>query len=704
MKRLTQITLAIILFLALAVPGWAATYYVSPTGSNTPPYDTWAKAANLSSTAITAGNAGGGPHTVYIAPGTYDDYLVLTDADWVGGNVIGTSAHGVTTPAVKGQVLINHAAHSLLTASIAVTVKNLSFTGADAAHNAFVITNANGFVGDNLYIYDCNATILSAAVGTTNATITNSTIGGTLSTVGVAIYGGHTTGTITFSYCLIKASNKNYLTNSLTTDQIKNAGAGVLTFNNCLISGGRRSHLSVSAGTLNLNNNVILPTTNGGIATVTQSGTGTLNLTANIILGDWYGTTHPCVSGTLNTDVGNIYKIHRPIFTKQQRVGYVIPCVDDSSDSVYAKLVETELQSRGMKGTWACDAYAAVNTPAYKTEIQGMVDRGVMSIGGHGYSHTDLTTTGNACTITKVGATINVDRAGDVITITPGGTVTGFKAKTLAAIKTELEGLGCTYGSVVGTNTLGESMSDSTGAQASPYSPQLLIDTTAATGFFNVELVQAKALMEANFTGLTLKALVTPGSSNSADVRTATKASGFWGSRSVKTVTGNTFLLNSLNAYGISHLQFNTYWRGATDADTKANIYAFLEAVSSNGIVLAILAHSTTECTQAEWQMLLDACAEYSTIKVTDLDTFLTDLRALWATADDITYTKDATDQSDYRLTPVSPAINAGVDVGLTSDFAGNPVPQGPYPDIGIYEHSSQAADPFGHWLDRYLP
>lgn len=41
---------------------------------------------------------------------------------------------------------------------------------------------------------------------------------------------------------------------------------------------------------------------------------------------------------------------------------------------------------------------------------------------------------------------------------------------------------------------------------------------------------------------------------------------------------------------------------------------------------------------------------------------------------------------SDFQLKPGSPAINAGTNVGLTNDFAGNPVPKGDGPEIGVYE------------------
>ncbi len=40
----------------------------------------------------------------------------------------------------------------------------------------------------------------------------------------------------------------------------------------------------------------------------------------------------------------------------------------------------------------------------------------------------------------------------------------------------------------------------------------------------------------------------------------------------------------------------------------------------------------------------------------------------------------------DFHLQPFSPAINAGVDIGLTTDFAGNPIIG--LPDIGAYEYA----------------
>jgi|GEM_PF-1176289 len=49
---------------------------------------------------------------------------------------------------------------------------------------------------------------------------------------------------------------------------------------------------------------------------------------------------------------------------------------------------------------------------------------------------------------------------------------------------------------------------------------------------------------------------------------------------------------------------------------------------------------------------------------------------------------------NDFRLQDSSPAINAGTDVALTSDYVGTAVPQGSTPDIGAYEYLLPSAAP----------
>jgi hypothetical protein len=42
---------------------------------------------------------------------------------------------------------------------------------------------------------------------------------------------------------------------------------------------------------------------------------------------------------------------------------------------------------------------------------------------------------------------------------------------------------------------------------------------------------------------------------------------------------------------------------------------------------------------------------------------------------------------TDFELSNNSPAIDAGIDVGLRSDFAGKSVPQNNFVDIGALEY-----------------
>jgi parallel beta-helix repeat protein len=58
----------------------------------------------------------------------------------------------------------------------------------------------------------------------------------------------------------------------------------------------------------------------------------------------------------------------------------------------------------------------------------------------------------------------------------------------------------------------------------------------------------------------------------------------------------------------------------------------------------------------------------------------------------------------DFHLQPSSPAIDAGTNIGLTSDYEGNDVPFGPAPDIGAYEYHSGSSMPPAPQGIRILP
>ena len=89
--------------------------------------------------------------------------------------------------------------------------------------------------------------------------------------------------------------------------------------------------------------------------------------------------------------------------------------------------------------------------------------------------------------------------------------------------------------------------------------------------------------------------------------------------------------------------------------------------------------------------------------------TYLIGRIANYATITNVTSSVDSTDimsdplfvnesgnmntPADFHLQPTSPAINTGIDVGLTEDLDGVSVPQGSAPDIGAYEYSGVTED-----------
>ena len=61
-------------------------------------------------------------------------------------------------------------------------------------------------------------------------------------------------------------------------------------------------------------------------------------------------------------------------------------------------------------------------------------------------------------------------------------------------------------------------------------------------------------------------------------------------------------------------------------------------------------------------------------------------------------------DNDDFHLLPGGPAIDAGTDVGYTTDFEGNPVPAGSTPDIGALEYDPMTLKDSGEESGRLFP
>jgi len=395
---------------------------------------------------------------------------------------------------------------------------------------------------------------------------------------------------------------------------------------------------------------------------------------------------------------GTIYQ--NPKFTSYSRHGYVIFSVDDASNVAHAQALAAILAANGKKFTYTMPAYAA---STIATELQALNTAG-HDIAVHSYSHSTLTTTGNIFSITSpAGQTIDIDKTGDQIVITGVGAVSGLAAKSLTTIRSDLTALGCTLGAIasgIETNSLGEIMADSSGAQASPYTPQLLIDATGATGFFQAEVATAKSTVESVVGGgFTAKTFIYPGNYHDANVRQAVKTAGFIAAPGAAG-TGNTNdKLKNFDIYQFFRLdaaQLKDATGGGSAGDetsVRTNARAMGIMCAENGLVVNVMIHGADTFSEDQLTWTLEELLDVASLDIVSVAEFAVIVRdgGSWTTADDITYARATwTDESDYQLALLSLNILSGTQAGALgwgstqTDIFGNTYFFAPYDRLNI--------------------
>ena len=636
-----------------------ATYYISKVGSNTSPYDTWAKAASLPSSVVIHGMSIAGPHTAYMAPGEYVGSFIPQTENWANGTLIGVAAIGTTEPAPKGVVVLTRTTGDVVSiAASGITIKNITVTG----HSSYDLINCPlpGFNGDNLYVHGpCRyALYFSDVVG---FNISNSKIvGGT--TWPAIVFAGTSSGTISFSEIGGISS-------------INQSATGVINYYNLNIHKNSSTPVSISNGTANISNSLIMESEARYNNTLVVTG-GTVNLTNNYLGLGW--GAYQCKSGAINTDTNNIYG--GDIGIKSYKCsGFLIPCVDDMGNIEYAKLLETELASMGAKGTFAVEAaYFSQNS----IELQAMVDRGVMEVGVHSYSHSRMTST-TAFSITKAGQTIDIDRASDSITISGITPLSPFKSLTMAGIRSWMITNGCTVGvlNYIGESSLGEILDDVTGQSIGvAFDLPLLLDPTGETGFYYVEIVLAKTVAEASLSGYIAKTFLTPWGQSNADAENIALSAGYTSMRSSSSLPQATFDLKNIDIMTLGFIDAAD-WVIADEATLVKRSHAIARGMS-NGYIYCPLSHTAAAATIDQWKTLFDAASFYPSVVVTSCEDAANTIRnsGNWNTVNNRVYTRTFIDGSDYHLSNTSSLIGMGTDLGLTIDIEGNKL----YPPFNI--------------------
>lgn len=685
-------------FLLLPVHGLAATYYVSKNGSNTAPYDTAAKAASTLKTVVDYIRAhGSGGDTIQIGAGTYtgNDYAQL-DNGKLNNLTINGAGRALT-------ILNPGSAHVIsISAGIAATVCNLSVKpdtthlGVLAANNSCNLgLNNVDFVAPNNYTWH----LLLNSGGNVSATGCRFYHQYDAGKRNVVIFQNNATGQ--FANCLSMAAQQSKAAGTWFF-----SGSGAVTIYNSAILDGQSYAVTVSgSGPVTIMNSILSGGLVNSAAYTISTGNNTVTLANNLIVGSPWSTSYRGITGRYIDGGGNIPASANPEFVSFRRKGYLLPRIDDSANFNYAySTVAPVLRQFGYTGSFYLTGHDW-SLWGNDDKLRSMVMDGTIEVGSHSNTHSDLQLTGTIATVTRDMDTVTVDRAANTISLSGGGTVAGFRTKTLAQIRTELESLGATFVPTVGwgtsvpggikTDTYGEVLNNS----AAGNQLMLLIDNTAATGYFKVEIADAKSTltMLVNALGPVIdgqtgspyicSGFAFPYNNESGAGRRAVIASGFaYGAghnQNGNGSTGDLEWVGNFDAYGIPSLG-PTYLLGTDEAATRANARTWGFAAAHTGLVISLLMHGDVSAQQLTW--IFDEWSKFgSDLKVVSHRAFMDDVRnsGLWTDNGDGTFSRMyANDIGDFHLQAGSPCIGAGTGgSGVTTDFVGalwaNP------PDIG---------------------
>ena len=513
------------------------------------------------------------------------------------------------------------------------------------------------------------------------------------------------------------------------------SGTASGTVKNCVVRPSRHSSVASTAylntsGTVDVDNTLILGAASHGLIC---AGTGTYKIRNSLVTGGHKNSSafpiirsggtlsvgntlvvaNPfdgakTISGTYTDLGGNTLTSLNPKFVQNARKGYIIPCIDDSVNFTHALEIEALLSAKGFSGSYFIETltWSTENTSA----LREMVARGVMEAGTHTRTHSSMRSTGKIWDVVKDAETITISRAADVITLSGGGEVLGFRSKSLADIKIELEALGATVTpSTLYSTTfsvpgkvyhlaLGEILESTMAGNV----VNILIDNTAQSGFFKTEIVDSKIYLEAQIgdtidpqTGVSYScnSFGAPFNATSTDSRLACMAAGLLSARGMLSTDTSATLgkhNHATDIYNIYVFDAGTSIKGdGTEEVVRRNARALAFAVAESGLCVCILSHTSSQFSIEQWAWALEEFAVFGdNINVCSQQRFALDVRSQgWSESFGV-YSKPLTDaDGDYHLLPTSPCIGAGLDVGLTTDFDGNAAPGALGYDIGPYSY-----------------
>ena len=376
-------------------------------------------------------------------------------------------------------------------------------------------------------------------------------------------------------------------------------------------------------------------------------------------------------------------------------VGYFVMCQDDQ-DVAYASQWETALAPYGKHHTFfinSADAQTRVQRDVTAEEItilQGLVGDG-MDLSNHSRIHNVYSVSSLfSVTSTNTNPTCNVDIAGNQIFLScdeGGNRVTQSirSGETITTLKASAAGKGWTINTTSGIQewTPLSYLADSGGAQAVPYSPA----PDKTTYRFYQPILDEQTWLRSNFR-LSNTIFAYPGGNQDRSIQAWLKGvAGFSAARGYQ-ITNYIDYLSSLNIFNTSCCNANIFKSpDGTEDSVRQRVRQVAIHAMSLGAGIVVLAHHNNangfSSNQIAW--IADELGKMGMPLITYKDYVNTILTDGHTSEDGYTYTKSYTWVPDFSLKSSSPCINAGTNVGLTTDILGNSIKG--TPDIGAYEY-----------------
>lgn len=510
----------LLLLLSLPAHAWGATYYVSSAGSNTSPYDTWAKAATTIQAAIEVATTAGS--VIEIEQGTYNENIA--------SRAVSVTIKASTEAGRGGVVTIAPASatHVVVLQHNNLTVNGITVQGSTGSnYNVRIAGSATGIV-----MNDCIIQSGTRALTTVSASATLnrcSVINHTDATVGIIVNGAPG---LTLNYCKV-INNAGYFRYT--------AGGGGAC-NNCLIMGTPSSValFNDSTGTVVLNNTVVIANAYGSatlhVIRNTSSGSITANnclLLPNPLAPDTYGFNGLTDGG------GNIYA--SPKFRTTRYPAIAVLGTDDYTNIGEWLQIAALSETRGVRATLALDT-RSVSSANWST-LASYVARG-HAVVSHTRDHGNLTKL-NGLTIRYTGNGISATLAINVSTHSITTAITGQsdgssnlsvdisnasfdELDEIAAYINAQTGYTCTVTDAENNNVNPVCFADVATQDIKTANYAALLDQTR---YFTHQIDGSKSDIESGIPGYSCETMVYPYNEYSADIISAVQTAGYLGAR-----------------------------------------------------------------------------------------------------------------------------------------------------------------------------